>query len=170
MNLQEMSLMKPVRDIMTPEPVCALPSMTIRAIVELFETEGVSGAPVVDHHGTIIGVVSKSDLLHASLEHAEGFEPRYLYELLHGDEDDEVGPASGFSEPEIRVEDFMTSDPLTASPSDSVVDVASMMHDARVHRIIIIDKNRFPIGIVTSLDLVRLIADQKSAVPDAANG
>ena len=34
------------RDIMTPEPVCSEPQMSIRALVELLEGAGVSGAPV----------------------------------------------------------------------------------------------------------------------------
>lgn len=151
------------RDMMTPEPVCAEPHMSIRALVELLDGAGVSGAPVVDAQGAVIGVVSKSDLLHACLERAEDYEPAYLYELIRGEEDEDVGPASSLPEPDIRVEDFMTDEPLTAPPSTPVVALAATMLEARVHRIIIVNGDRVPVGIVTSLDLVRVVADQASA-------
>lgn len=148
------------RDIMTPDPVCAEPHMPIRALVELLEGAGVSGAPVVDRQGAVIGVVSKSDLLHACLERADDYEPAYLYEMIRGDEDDEVGPASSFPDPEIRVEDFMTDEPLTAPPTAALHALATMMHEARVHRVIIADGDRVPVGVVTSLDIVRVVAEQ----------
>ncbi len=148
------------QDIMTPEPVCAEPHMSIRALVELLSGVGVSGAPVVNRQGAVIGVVSKSDLLHASLEHADDYEPAYLYELLRGEEDDEVGPASAFAEPDIRVEDFMSDDAVTAPPTASVAALAAMMTEGRIHRIIIVDAEQIPIGVVTSLDIVKTVAER----------
>lgn len=153
------------RDVMTPEPICAEPHMSIRTLVELLEGAGVSGAPVIDRQGGVIGVVSKSDLLHACLERAEDYEPAYLYELIRGEEDEDVGPASSFSEPDIRVEDFMTDDPITAPPSAPISALAAMMHESRIHRVIIASDDRVPLGIVTSLDLVRVIAER--AAPPA---
>ncbi len=150
-------------DIMTPEPVCAEPQMSIRALVELLEGAGVSGAPVVDQQGAVIGVVSKSDLLHACLERAEDYEPAYLYELIRGDEEEDVGPASSFPEPELHVENFMTEDPLTVSPGAPLTELAALMLDSRVHRVIVVDAESLPLGVVTSLDIVHVVADQARA-------
>lgn len=150
-------------DLMTANPVCAAPHMSVRDLVVLLDGAGVSGAPVVDRQGAVIGVVSKSDLLHACLSRADDYEPAYLYELIRGDESEDVGPASGFPDPDIRVEDFMSEDPITAPPSTPVTALARTMLESRVHRVVIVDDERIPIGIVTSLDLVRLIAESGDA-------
>lgn len=152
------------QDVMTAEPTTVDPEMSIRAFVETLEGLGVSGVPVVDKQGAVVGVVSKSDLLHACMDRANDYEPTYLYELMRGEENDEIGSAGSFHEPDIRVEDFMSDDPMTASPATPISTLAKMMHDTQMHRIIIVDAEQMPIGIVTSLDLVRVIAETPSPI------
>jgi predicted transcriptional regulator len=151
------------RDLMSGDPICATPHMSVRDLVVLLDGAGVSGAPVVDRQGAIVGVVSKSDLLHACLSRSDDYEPAYLYELIRGDEQDDVGPASAFPDPEIHVEDFMSDEPITAPPSAPVSRVARMMIESKVHRVIIVDRERVPVGVVTSLDIVRLVAESEDA-------
>ena len=50
------------RDIMTANPTCATPSMTIRELARLLEDNQISGASVVDRERRVIGVVSRNDL------------------------------------------------------------------------------------------------------------
>lgn len=104
------------KDVMTVNEVCIGPWGTIRKLAHLFETHEVSGVPVVDQAGKVIG---------------------------------EVIP-----EPLVCVEDFMTEDPLMVGPELSAAAVARMMFEHRVHRAIVADDEKFPIGIITSLDLL----------------
>lgn len=47
---------------------------------------------------------------------------------------------------------------IDRTTTTSLKELATRMVEARVHRIIVVDRNRFPLGIVTSLDLVRALA------------
>ncbi|MCL4210513.1 MAG: CBS domain-containing protein [Phycisphaeraceae bacterium] len=142
-------------DIMTPEPVCIETGATIRQVARIFEENGISGAPVVDGGGRVIGVISRSDLIRRCMEGGDERDPALLVELLGSDDDPDAGP---LQERSIFVEECMNPEPVTAGPSASLGDLANRMVDARVHRVIVVDRNRFPLGIVTSLDLVRALA------------
>jgi CBS domain-containing protein len=52
----------------------------------------------------------------------------------------------------------MTEDPVTASPDDAAAGVARKLAENRMHRAVVIDRERIPIGIVTSLDLLKALA------------
>lgn len=57
-----------------------------------------------------------------------------------------------------EVHRFMTPDPVTARPSTSIRVLARMMIDAHIHRVIVVDEEGRPIGIVSSTDLLATIA------------
>jgi CBS domain-containing protein len=144
------------REIMSREPVCAELGMSIRAVARLFEENEISGAPVVDTQGRVVGVVSRTDLIRRYTEGDADYDPQYLIELFGGEEEDDgSGP---MPERLITVDDFMTSDPITAHPTTPVQMLAAKMVQSRVHRVVIVDDQRFPVGIVTSLDLVKALA------------
>src|SRR5262245_36002595 len=113
---------------MTVDPVCVTPATTIRELARVFEEHEISGAPVVDQHGRLVGVVSKTDLIRRCAEGTTEIPPAYLFEVLceqnEGDEGSEVIP-----EPLVCVEDFMTEDPLTVEPGLAVGAVARLMFD-----------------------------------------
>lgn len=141
------------KDVMTPEPVCVEPSARIRDLARMFEEHEISGAPVVNKEGKVIGVVSKTDLIRRCAEGTDDIPPAFLFEVLseqgQGEETSEVVP-----EPLICVEDFMTEDPLMVSPELSAGAVARLLFEKRIHRAIVVDSERYPLGIITSLDLL----------------
>ena len=146
------SRLQPIaKEIMTPEPVCAKPSMTIRELARLFEEHEISGCPVVDAEGRVIGVVSKTDLIRRCTQGAPDRPPGYLFEL--------IGKSEGMTselvpEPLICVQDFMSEGTVTVSPETPASKIASIMFRSRVHRVVVVDEKRFPVGIITSLDLL----------------
>ncbi|MBL9031493.1 MAG: CBS domain-containing protein [Phycisphaerae bacterium] len=151
--------LKTVRDIMTKEPVCVEPAMGIRQLARVLEENEISGAPVIGANGKLIGVVSKTDLVRRWLEGSE--EHDELAGLLASEEDDEERDEFDEDDDEpvrtadIAVEDFMSDDPITATPEETVGVVAKRMAESRVHRVIVVDGEFCPIGIVTSLDVLK---------------
>jgi CBS domain-containing protein len=140
------------RDVMTPEPVCVSPSATIRQLARILEEHEISGAPVVNQEGTLVGVVSKTDLIRRCSEGTIDVPPAYLFDVLdeQGDEEStEVIP-----EPLVCVQDFMTEDPITVAPNTAVERVAQIMYQKRIHRVVVVDEENFPLGILTTLDLL----------------
>lgn len=143
------------KDIMTPDPECVDLGMTIRDVARIFDECEISGAPVVDGGGRLVGVVSRTDLVRRYTDGDIDADPTVLIEMFGGDEDDEVG---SLPRPLVTVDDFMTTEPITASPSTPINEIAQRMVSARVHRVIIVDREHIPVGIVTSLDLVKALA------------
>jgi len=127
---------------------------------------GVSGFPVVDD-GKLVGVVSRSDVVRqicAEREVAEKTSDFYFDELgFHEsavesfkDLADRVGE---------RIEGLLVSDVMAANPrtiplSYPISEIARQFAEHRVHRLPVTDQGVL-VGIVTTMDLVRLIADRR---------
>jgi CBS domain-containing protein len=60
--------------------------------------------------------------------------------------------------PADEVRRFMTADPVTVRPTTSIRALARMMLDAHIHRVIVVDEERRPIGVVSSTDLLAALA------------
>ena len=142
-------------DVMTPEPECVDPSTTLDDLARIFETYEFSGAPVVDAQGAVVGIVSKTDVIRLAARDKEQMPPAWFFETVHeqrsGEEDERAGVEPGA---ERRVEDVMTEGPVMVSPETDITVVASRMLERRIHRVVVVDAERFPLGIITSLDLL----------------
>jgi CBS domain-containing protein len=53
---------------------------------------------------------------------------------------------------------YMTQDPVTVSPGTHISDLARMMTDAHIHRVIVVDGQNRPVGIVSSTDILAAVA------------
>jgi CBS domain-containing protein len=138
---------------MTRDPVCVSPSTTIRELGRVFEENEISGVPVVNQLGKVIGLVSKTDLIRACSEGTADIPPAFLFEVLcEQGADDEANEA--IPEPLVCVDDFMTEDPVTVPLGEPIASVAKLMFDRRIHRVIVVDEEDMPLGIITSLDLL----------------
>jgi CBS domain-containing protein len=60
--------------------------------------------------------------------------------------------------PTDEVRRFMTPDPVMAEPATSIGVLAQMMIDAHIHRVIVVDAERRPIGVVSSTDVLAALA------------
>ena len=98
----------------------------------------VSGMPVVDRVGRMIGVVSASDVLLAEAE-AEG-RPEAMEET--------------------SVREIMTSRPSTIGPEEDVREAARQMLYADVHRLFVAEGERL-VGVISTIDIVRAVANGK---------
>lgn len=148
-------------DVMTPDPVCVGPMTRARELARVFEEHAISGAPVLDHAGRIVGVVSRSDLLRRCAC-VRSPEPAYLFEPASQTDGDAGEPAPGavVREPLVCVEDIMMPDPYTVSPDEPAGNVARAMVARRIHRAVVVDRNGFPVGIITSIDLLDAVTRQ----------
>ena len=140
-----------VRDVMTEDPVRVQASDDVREIARLLDVHEISAVPVVDAQDRVLGLVSKTDILHRCLEGPPGSRPSTFFERLAG------GMTQGTDlDPEQLgvAEELMTTDLVTAVPDDRISAVARRMADACVHRAVVVDDERHLIGIVTAMDLL----------------
>ena len=101
----------------------------------------ISGLPVVDKGGRILGVVSASDVLTAEAETESQTMGR---DLMEG----------------TSVRDIMTPRPYTVAPEEDVREAARQMLYADVHRLFVADGDRL-VGVLSTSDIVRAVASGK---------
>lgn len=141
-----------VEEIMTRDPLCVSPGTTASELAQLLEANEISGVPVVDGLNRVVGVVSKTDLLHRCLSGPVGSGPGTFFRSLA----EGIGVGSELDPESLgSVEEFMSAEPVTASPDESISFVARRLADERIHRIVVVDAEQHVLGIVTSLDLLR---------------
>lgn len=136
-----------VKDLMTRDLLTLAPNTTIREAAEILATEHVSGAPVV-HNGRPLGMVSARDLLEFIA--ALPAEPEAVSGgLEHGILDDHT------------VEEAMVRGPLTTIAPDAPANrAAELMQAEQIHRLPVVEGDRL-VGIITTTDLVKAVADKK---------
>lgn len=145
-----------VRDIMSPGPDALSPGMPVRELEERLVSHQVSGFPVLEE-GKLVGIVTRSDLVRVlELEHTIDDQ---LGEGVTGpDSARSRGARIGARLEAMTVGDVMVRSVLSVSPDTPVADAARTMVEARVHRLPVVGEGGL-VGLVTSLDLARAIAD-----------
>jgi CBS domain-containing protein len=135
-----------VRELMTREVVSVPPDTPLRRVAQLLLEHGISGVPVCDANGTLLGVVTEADILRKELGVKLGGP---LAWLADGSDVVEMQKAAARTAGEA-----MTSPPVTTSPWRTVAEAARLMLDRRVNRLPVVAGGRL-VGIVTRADLVR---------------
>lgn len=150
------------REIMSSPVVSLDRETTLDQAVQILTDGGYGGAPVVDARGEPVGVVSLFDIavylagrdrrlgrlapmLLASQQRVERGRDEALDELEE-DEDEAL---------EVRVDDVMTPRVVTVGPDTPVSVVARALASEGIHRVIVKSEGGPPLGIVTSLDILR---------------
>jgi CBS-domain-containing membrane protein len=129
-----------VAELMTLDPVTVLPDASLQEAEELLRSYQVSGLPVVDEGGDLVGVISKTDLLHLSGRVRDRFA-----DLVDG---------------ELHVADLMTSPAVVIGRSASVHEAARIMDDHHLHRLVVVDESDRPVGVLSAMDFVALAAER----------
>lgn len=134
-----------VANVMTTQVLTVKPDTTLKEVAELLGSRGISGAPVVDDAGLVLGVVSEADIL------AKERRPRRqtrVDRLLGHTHVDQKAAARTAGE-------AMTAPAVTIGADRRVDAAAALMLDRSVNRLPVIDREGLLVGIVTRADLVR---------------
>lgn len=142
-------------DLMTREVTSIPQAMSLRAAALVLAREQISGAPVVDADGRCVGVLSTTDLARWAVSPSRAPRaPRALPAEIYAD--GQVVDVDLLPQEAVRW--HMTADPVTAGPDTPATDLARMMLDAHIHRVIVVDEAGRPAGIVTSTDVLAAVA------------
>ncbi len=125
-----------VAGMMSRSVVVVTEEDAIAGVAELLAGFEITGLPVVDADDRLVGVISQTDLVR-----------------LRGS----TLPWTGWHG--LIVRDLMTTPPKTISASASLDEAARRMIDEHVHRLVVVDNRRMPIGVISESDIVREIAD-----------
>jgi CBS-domain-containing membrane protein len=141
-------------DLMTRNVLCVFSGLDLRDLTKLLLDRGVTGAPVTSQDGTLLGVVSQTDLLRYHLSRdAELVLESDFYDtarmegshLPRGFQIMDTGTA--------KVSDVMTPVIYSVKERTPIEDVARLMREKHVHRIIV-ERGRKAVGLISALDLI----------------
>ena len=151
------------RDVMQTEVLVLNENDSLLEAHQFFVRHDITGAPVIDDHGQLVGVVSIRDLIRT------------------GDTDHDVNrsvaeyfwEAPGYANPgvdldnlreglsEISVGEVMTGDPIYVAPDSSVQEVAALIRKHQIHRVLVASPGAGDhlevAGIISLFDLVSLL-------------
>lgn len=123
-----------VRDYMTRQLVTFKPDMDLFAAIQLLLANRISGAPVVNGQGELVGMLSEGDCLRA---------------ILSGAYYDAIGGVVG---------DYMTPSTDPVSPDTDIIDVSQSFLHGRRGRIPVVDKGRL-VGQISRHDVLRAVKE-----------
>jgi CBS domain-containing protein len=128
-----------VADLMTIDPIVVSVDASIEVAGELLRHNRITGLPVVDLSGRLVGVISQTDLLYLEVPAVQAL-------IRH-------------HERGIRVGEVMSSPPVTITVTATTTEAARLMHQEQVHRLVAIDDHSRPVGVIAAMDFVALAAD-----------
>jgi CBS domain-containing protein len=149
-------------DLMTSEVATVTPETGIEALCDLFQKRRITGAPVVDDQGRLVGIVSKDDVIFRGRGSVGG--PRQETDIKGLFSSGFVGFTSPGGAAGATVADIMTREVLSAPEDASIEELCRLMWEKRVHRIPIV-RGALLVGIVSALDICKGIVNGKVRHP-----
>lgn len=138
-----------VKDIMTSELVTIKENTTIRDAIKIFSCNDVSGMPVVNSDDEVSGVLSQNDILQNESTHTFYTQPHRKNFVL-----DLIQDSKFFDQP---ISTIMSEELITIGPDATIPEMARIMYEKRVHRVLVIEYGKL-VGIATTFDLLKLLA------------
>ncbi len=150
-----------VKEIMTQTPIVVSPNMEVVKAAKLLLDHRINGLPVVDEHGTLVGILCQSDIIAQQkklpvpsfFSFLDGIIP---LRSMKGLEKEVSKIAAAY------VSEAMTPNPITVGPESTIETVAELMVDHNLHTLPVVE-NDVLVGVVGKEDILRTLlpADRK---------
>ena len=156
-----MSTTRNVKDLMNPDIMTVADDMTTDELARYLIEREISGAPVVVSQGHLIGVVSMTDIGRNMAEPSDVESSRSsgFYRDVAADLTLEDLGQRYVEERAVTVRDVMTPVVHQVAATASVAEAARIMIEHHIHRLVVTQRKE-PVGMITSMDLLRVVADQ----------
>jgi CBS domain-containing protein len=120
-------------DVMIKDVITVRESTPLKEVARLFSERKITGAPVVDEVGKLVGVISETDIIRKTTS---------------------IGAWS----PSLTGQ-IMTKPVVTVAPTDTLQRVCELMFNRRIHRVVVAEESKI-VGIITTMDILRSIASE----------
>ena len=146
-----------VADVMSRDPIVVRPQTELKEAIQTLAERRISGLPVVDEGGKLVGIVSETDLMWQETGVTPPAYIMFLDSVIFlknpAQYERDLHKALGQT-----VGEVMSTDPVTVSPDKPIKEAAQLMHDRSVHRLPVVNTTGQVIGILTRGDIVRAMA------------
>lgn len=148
--------MATAKDIMTKEVLTVTTDVTIEGLARILTKHDISGAPVVDEEGKLIGIVTESDLIKMEQRLHIPTVINIFDAVIY------LGSSKKFEEDIKRmaattVEDIFRKDVVTIAENATIEEIATIMSEKNIHHLPVVKKGKL-VGIVGKKDIVKAIA------------
>ncbi|HEU0215603.1 MAG TPA: CBS domain-containing protein [Stellaceae bacterium] len=144
-------------DVMTTNVITVTPDMPVQQLAELLCRHGISGVPVVDAAGALVGIVSEGDLLHRAETGTERRTERRRTRWLDSLASDRELARDYIKSHARAVHELMTRDVITVDESAELSRIADLLETKRIKRVPVVRDGEV-VGIVSRANLVRALA------------
>lgn len=120
-------------DVMIKDVISVTETTPLKEVARMFVEKQITGAPVLNAGGELVGVISKTDIIRKT---------------------NNIGAWAP-----TKAGQIMTTPAVTVAPDDSLQRVCEMMYERRIHRVVVAEGTEIK-GILTSMDILRVIATQ----------
>ena len=118
-------------DVMIKDVITVGEATPLKEVAKMFGEKRITGAPVVNTQGELVGVISETDIVRKTTN---------------------IGAWSPNTAGQI-----MTKPAITVSPSDTLQRVCELMYNRRIHRVVVADRTKI-VGIITTMDILRSVS------------
>ena|SRR5262245_24514721 len=118
-------------DVMVKDVITVTESMPLKDVARMFVEKKITGAPVVNAEGELVGVISETDIIRKTTSFG-AWSPSTVGQI-------------------------MTKPAVTVAPDETLQRVCELMYNRRIHRVVVAEGPRIK-GILTTMDILRAIA------------
>jgi predicted transcriptional regulator len=144
------------QNIMTQEVVTVKENATVRELAALLLERNISGAPVVDETGAVIGVVTESDLIFQNkkvhLPTTFAILDAFVFLERPDKMEAELKKIAG-----AKVGDICSRKLISVGPETELEELATLMAEKKIHTLPVMDEGRL-VGVIGKSDIIRTIA------------
>lgn len=153
------------KDIMNSDVIVVADEMTVHELANFFTEKMISGAPVINKEGKLIGVVSLSDIVRNDAQRTAIVKRKHETDFyLDGWEDkldeDDFQDLRLEEDDGLIVRDIMTPLIFKVAETTPISEMADIMIGGRIHRLIVTRDDQVA-GIVSTLDMLKAIRAQR---------
>jgi CBS domain-containing protein len=148
---------KTVADVMSSDPIVVRPETPLKEAIRILAEKRISGLPVIDDAGKLVGIISETDLMWQETGVTPPAYIMFLDSVIYlqnpGAYERDLHKALGQT-----VGEVMSKNPVTISPDKSLKEAAKIIQEHKVHRLPVLDSTGKVIGLLTRGDIIRAMA------------
>lgn len=133
-----------VEEVMVAKPITISMDQSLKKAQDLMVKHSIRHLPVVEKK-RLLGIITESDIRNA-----------FVFWANSG-----KGKQNSFNPSKMKVEDYMTEDPLTASPETNIEDAALLIYRNKIGALPVLNKDKL-VGIISIMDMLGLFVDMMS--------
>lgn len=145
------------RDIMTRDIITVTEESTIKELARILTSNHISGVPVINDKGKLVGVVTQSDLIFQTKKVHIPTVITILDSVFYLENPDKMGEEMK-KMAGTKVKDILTSSPITVTEETQLDEIATIMSEKNFHTLPVVNKDTL-VGVIGKKDIIRTLID-----------